>query len=340
MVVNVVVLGAGVVGLSTALNVQQVVPGARVTVMADKFYEQTTSYGSGGMFIPSLRAFPNTDVGLLRKWFGASWKFYQELALGPEAGAAGAIVMSGYHLQNADFFPGDPLYKEFVFSCEDMTATEMKNMGFQNFRHAQKVTTIIIYMRKYMMWLRKKFEKNGGVLRQKHIRNLHELFGDYDLLVNCSGLGSRQLFGDTKVHPIRGHIVRVRAPWVKQWFHTDDDRYIIPGENLVGLGGLFQTGKDSETVDPLESQAIREKCERLFPAIKGAKVDHDWIGIRPGRERGVRLETEVLKVDGKSLPVVHNYGHGSHGVGCSWGTAVYAAKLAADLVKSTTVSKL
>lgn len=66
MVVNVVVLGAGVVGLSTALNVQQVVPGARVTVMADKFYEQTTSYGSGGMFIPSLRAFPNTDVGLLR----------------------------------------------------------------------------------------------------------------------------------------------------------------------------------------------------------------------------------------------------------------------------------
>ena len=53
MVANIVVLGAGVVGLSTAINIQKVIPNAKVTVIADKFDEDTTTYGSGGLFVPS-----------------------------------------------------------------------------------------------------------------------------------------------------------------------------------------------------------------------------------------------------------------------------------------------
>lgn len=66
MSVNIAVVGAGVIGLSTAINVQRAIPNAHVTVIADKFYEDTTSYGSGGMFIPSIQALPNTPVEDLR----------------------------------------------------------------------------------------------------------------------------------------------------------------------------------------------------------------------------------------------------------------------------------
>ena len=38
--------------------------------------------------------------------------------------------------------------------------------------------------------------------------------------------------------------------------------------------------------------------------------------------------------------VVHNYGHISQGIGLSWGTAVYAARLAADIVKPNSGAKL
>jgi len=48
------VVGAGIVGLSTAINVQARLPHARVTIYADKFGADTTSHGSGGLFRPNL----------------------------------------------------------------------------------------------------------------------------------------------------------------------------------------------------------------------------------------------------------------------------------------------
>jgi len=56
---TVLVIGAGVVGLSTAAAICDLLPDVKVTVVADRFYEQTTSYGSGGLFVPSV---PPTDT--------------------------------------------------------------------------------------------------------------------------------------------------------------------------------------------------------------------------------------------------------------------------------------
>lgn len=46
------ILGAGIVGFNTALRVQQELPNAEVTLIADKFVEDTTSYGAAGLFRP------------------------------------------------------------------------------------------------------------------------------------------------------------------------------------------------------------------------------------------------------------------------------------------------
>ena len=37
-----------------------------------------------------------------------------------------------------------------------------------------------------------------------------QLVGDFDVIVNCSGLGARTLANDDSVFPINGHIFRVR----------------------------------------------------------------------------------------------------------------------------------
>ena len=45
-----------------------------------------------------------------------------------------------------------------------------------------------------------------------------------------------------------------------------------------------------------------------------------WVGLRPGRN-GIRLELEHIDIQGKSVPCIHNYGHGGSGLTLAWGCA-------------------
>lgn len=51
--------------------------------------------------------------------------------------------------------------------------------------------------------------QNGGVIKQKTIKSFEELT-DFDVIINCAGLGSHELAKDNKVHPIRGQVTRVK----------------------------------------------------------------------------------------------------------------------------------
>lgn len=60
-----VILGAGVVGLSTAVNVQKFFPDLEVTVIADKFEDETTSDGAAGLFRPTRKK-TSGDADIIR----------------------------------------------------------------------------------------------------------------------------------------------------------------------------------------------------------------------------------------------------------------------------------
>ena len=64
--VRICVLGAGVVGLSTAVQLQDALPTARVTIVADKFHKDTTSDGAGGLFRPNRSKTPGVPLPVLR----------------------------------------------------------------------------------------------------------------------------------------------------------------------------------------------------------------------------------------------------------------------------------
>lgn len=51
-ILKVGVLGAGVVGLTSALHLLDTFPNCSVTVIADKFNQDTTSDGAAGIFRP------------------------------------------------------------------------------------------------------------------------------------------------------------------------------------------------------------------------------------------------------------------------------------------------
>lgn len=50
---KIAVVGAGVVGLTTALELQKTFNNAQIDIIANEFYESTTSYVAAGIFRPS-----------------------------------------------------------------------------------------------------------------------------------------------------------------------------------------------------------------------------------------------------------------------------------------------
>jgi glycine/D-amino acid oxidase-like deaminating enzyme len=83
-----------------------------------------------------------------------------------------------------------------------------------------------------MRWLSAQLDAAGVTQQQRHLSSLAELAGEgWDVVINCCGLGSRDLLPDPHCYPIRGQIMRVRAPWVNQCVFAefpDETSYIIP----------------------------------------------------------------------------------------------------------------
>lgn len=177
-----------------------------------------------------------------------------------------------------------------------------------------------------MSW--KRFLQLGGQVVQKKINSLQELCGNsYDIIINCTGIGSKTLADDEQVYPVRGQVLNVEAPWLKHFIRDGDGKtYIYPGVHSVTIGGTRQERDWNLRVEESDTSSILERCCRLEPSLAHAKVLREWVGLRPSR-RNPRVEREQLQMQGRIVPVIHNYGHGGWGVTLAWGTALEALGL-------------
>uniref|UniRef100_A0A2I3LK06 D-aspartate oxidase n=1 Tax=Papio anubis TaxID=9555 RepID=A0A2I3LK06_PAPAN len=266
---RIAVVGAGVVGLSTAVCISKLVPQCSVTIISDKFTPDTTSDVAAGMLIP--HTYPDTPIHTQKQWFRETFNHLFAIANSAEAGDAGVHLVSG-------------------------------------------------------------IKGSGGWMLTRRIDDLWELYPSFDIVVNCSGLGSRQLAGDSKIFPVRGQVLQVQAPWVEHFIRDGSGlTYIYPGTSHVTLGGTRQKGDWNLSPDAENSREILSRCCALEPSLHGACNIREKVGLRPYRP-GVRLQTELLARDGRRLPVVHHYGHGSGGISVHWGTALEAARLVSECV--------
>lgn len=161
-----------------------------------------------------------------------------------------------------------------------------------------------------------------------------ELQPSFDIVVNCSGLGSRQLVGDSMISPVRGQVLQAQAPWVKNFIRDGSGlTYIYPGTSYVTLGGTRQKGDWNLSPDAELSREIFSRCCALEPSLHRAVNLREKVGLRPSRP-GVRLQKEILVRGGQRLLVVHNYGHGSGGISVHWGSALEATRLVMDWIRT------
>jgi len=136
--------------------------------------------------------------------------------------------------------------------------------------------------------------------------------------------------------PIKGQVIKVRAPWLKTFFYGEVNTYIIPGtDGTTTLGGLRDFECSDLTVCPYQAAAIRDRCEKLVPSLRTAEFVQHKVGLRPYREGGVRVEAERIKNGPHSALVIHNYGHGGYGICTAPGTSKYAVELAKNAHRSS-----
>lgn len=206
-----------------------------------------------------------------------------------------------------------------------MTDHELER--FPGYTFGQAFTTVKCECSSYLPWLEKRFQKAGGKVQQRKVSSLHDLSDSYDLIINCSGLGSRTLTDDPQVYPVRGQVLKVEAPWLQHFIRDGDGKtYIYPGIRSVTVGGTRQEDDWRLEVDDGDTRSILERCSRLEPSVSRARVLSKWVGLRPSR-RNPRLERELMQLRGRKVPVVHNYGHGGWGVTLAWGSALDALGL-------------
>ncbi|XP_070555494.1 D-aspartate oxidase-like [Ptychodera flava] len=324
---NIAVIGAGVMGLASAVRILENIPRVTVTVMADKFSPNTTSDGAAGLWEPYAPG--NTPEHLQQRWGDATFHHLEALLKTEESSEAGVTTVPSFHISNQPI--QEPHYSKTVYNYRQVSTNEISKI-FPQAKHGIFFITILCECRMYLPWLLKRFKKQGGRAIKRHISDLGELAGQYDVIVNCAGLHARSLVNDESVHPIRGQVIRVKAPWIR---HFVDDYtsgcYIIPCANNVVLGGTLQKGSWNTQPDAEDKKRIFEDCCSVYPSLKHAEVDYDWVGLRPGRS-SVRLEKEITQVSGREMKIVHNYGHGGSGITFHWGCAQDTTAFVAELL--------
>ena len=112
-------------------------------------------------------------------------------------------------------------------------------------------------------WLMEWFKANGGIVIQRKLDSLKEIDGEYDVIVNCTRLSSKELVADQELYPVKGQAMLLKAPWVKHLIISETEghfTYIIPRKDGVVVGGTLQAGNWSTEVDPSDRDDILERC--------------------------------------------------------------------------------
>ncbi|EPS40031.1 hypothetical protein H072_6130 [Dactylellina haptotyla CBS 200.50] len=349
---KIVVIGAGVAGLTTALLLAK--KRHHVTVVAKHMpgdYDiQYTSPWAGANFFP----FSTSEDDPARRWERNThpelWRLATQV---PESGIhvqdARLYVMEG--LPTPGFMEGlmseDPWFKNLVHGFRVLEKPELPKDAVSGTAFKSVCINTAIYLPFLLsQCLRYRVAFRRGIVNHvADAANMHVAAKKADLVVNCSGLMACKLGGvmDSKLIPARGQIVVVRneAPAMyttSAVVEGDEEMTYIMMRAAGGgtiLGGCYQKGNWSPEIDPNLANRIMKRCVDICPELAGGKgvegldIIRHSVGLRPWREGGARVESELI--DG--VKVVHNYGAAGWGYQASYGMSEDTVALVEESLK-------
>jgi D-amino-acid oxidase len=316
---DVLVIGAGVAGLTTAVCLAEA--GARVRVVAKERPEHTTSAAAGAVWAPYRIG---GDPARIDRWSQRSLAVFTELA---RSDRTGVRLLTSMEVSARPI--AAPEWAPLVAGVRACTTDELP----PGYAYGYRFVIPAIDMPTYLAYLLTRLTDAGGILEQDTVASLDQVRGTAAAVVNCTDMGARELVHDRALRPVRGQLVVVANPGVEVGLvEAEDDEdateltFLIPHGPTMVLGGTAEPDDERGEPDPATTRAIVARCARLDPRLADARILAERVGFRPERP-----EVRVAAERRGDTRVWHNYGHGGAGVTLSWGCAeeITASVLAA-----------
>lgn len=324
---RVAIIGAGVSGLTCGVVFAD--RKWEVTIFADQTGEQTTSAAAAAVWFP----YDAEPADKVIPWSLITYERLRELARDLRSGVsmveirqftrAGEIPIPDW----AKNLGARPI--SVIPGAIEGSGREIKKFPFTA---GYALTVPLIDTTTYLEYLAIRFREAGGMIDSAHISKVGEIPRDFDRIVNCAGIGARELAQDSELEPHRGQVVIVPKLALGEAIVCDDAplMYAIPRTHDCVFGGTNSIGENREP-SAADTAAIVSECSRIL-GIEPPPVVAVKVGLRPFRKSGVRLEPEKLQ-DGRT--VIHNYGHGGAGFTLSWACAEEVWAIAAHTTQTS-----
>ncbi|RYO84896.1 hypothetical protein DL764_009262 [Monosporascus ibericus] len=344
---NIVVIGAGVSGLTSAYLLSKE-KNNKITVVAKHMPgDYDIEYAS-----------PWAGANVLPRWERQTWPEMKRLATEvPEAGIH--LLKSRVYRREKDLeklrrgghsydglFMENPWYGSLFDDFRELPKDELP----QGIASGCEFGSVCINTALYLPWLLGKCRANGVVFRRGQLKHVSEAAAmsrtgtSADIVINTTGLMASRLGGvmDQNLYPVRGQIVVVRneAPYMLTTSGTDDGDeevfYLMmraAGGGTI-LGGTYQQGQWESQPDPNIAMRIMRRAVEMMPelsdgkGVQGLDIIRHGVGLRPARKGGVRIEKEKIG----DTWVVHNYGHAGWGYQGSYGCAEGVVELVREIL--------
>ena len=262
------VLGCGVNGLTTARLLQrrfQNGPGT-VTIFAKAVPPDTTSNIAGGFWSPTSVFDPGA----------VSAKFTQQFRLACQLSNRAFQALTGTEygvrwIETFELFRNEgPLGRELPGGNDLYPQIEIHRDAehYFGFPFVKQYNTMLIEPSIYLNALLRDFYIAGGKVVIKEFHNHEELLRlPEPVILNCTGLGARELFDDQKLGPVRGQLeILLPQPEIDYCYLSSG--YMFPRKDGIVLGGTFDHDNWSLTPDPEQAAGILEGHAEIMKGVK------------------------------------------------------------------------
>ncbi|MFL6784421.1 MAG: FAD-dependent oxidoreductase [Sphingomicrobium sp.] len=256
----VAVIGAGVMGLSTARLVQEA--GFPVTIYTAALPPDTTSNIAGGQFHP-FAVFREGQVTpefmtQFRRALDYSWRRFQ-IMVGDDYGIRWLPTYAETDTPEAQVVANFPPLNRLLSQAEHPFP----------WSSALRYDTMYVETGRYLRQMIRDLQVAGGKVEVRRFADPANIAGLSEKLVfNCTGLGSRDLFGDQELHPIRGQLAILEPQPEVRYAAQGQFGYMFPRGDGILLGGTFERDVWDATPQPEAIVRIVERHKRFFSGFR------------------------------------------------------------------------
>ena len=322
---SVAIIGGGVSGLTCGVLFAE--HGYRTAIFAKEMGRQTTSGAAAALWFPYHVEPADKVIPLALQTFNV----LTDLARVP---ASGVSMIGLQQFSRTGELPipdwAIPLGAQRLSSVATglRPVRDCAQRGGYSFKSGFSLRVPLMDTTIYLDYLAGRFQKAGGEINANvGFEKLEHVDRNFDLVINCAGIGARELVCDHALEPHRGQVAIVPEIEGLSCAIVCDDTplmYAIPRTNDCVFGGTNELS-DNLAADSATTSRIVGECCRVLN-IDEPRVLAERVGLRPFRKSGVRLERDQLP-DGRAI--IHNYGHGGAGFTLSWGCANEVLEIAA-----------